>query len=140
MRNHRFVETGNLILVFLIIAAIVCSLGCVKRKRNEKEKLTVKRIGPMCPLLEEYRTENMYYPESWEELLSWKGIEMPVNPYTGEKMVALDSPQFDPEKSPGNIYYMKVVKDGEVINCQVIIFGDRGEITRYDHTVGFAAK
>ena len=140
MRNSVYRKMIDSIIVCMLIISVVVTCGCMKRKRTELEKLTVKRIGPMCPLLEEYMEAHLAYPDSWDELLRWKGLEMPINPYTGEKMVALESKEFDPEVSPGNIYYMRVIEYGQVVNCQVIIFGERGEITRYNHTYGFGAK
>jgi hypothetical protein len=65
---------------------------------------------------------------------------MPENPYTGKPMVVLSSKEFDPEKSPGNIYYMKVYQEGNVINCQVIVFGEKGETARWGSASPIAAK
>ncbi len=130
----------RLILIFLVISTLVLTVTGCRKKRTELEQLTVERIGSYCRYLEEYKTEAFCYPDSWDILLRWKRMEMPINPYTNEPMISLDSAEFDPETSPGNIYYVKVVQEDCVINCQVIIFGERGEITRYSHAGPLVAK
>jgi len=120
-------------VIFVIIVLMITNFGCTK-KRTPNEQLTVKRIAPYCLMLEDYKLVNMYYPDSWNDLLTWKSASMPINPYTGKPMIALASREFDPAVSPGNIYYLRVLQDDNVINCQVIIFGERGEIQRYQHS------
>lgn len=114
-------------------ASILLSLSC-RHKRTDTEQLVVDRIGPYCGMLEDYKRDNMEYPQTWEHLLRWKRISNPENPFTGEPMVSLDSPDFDPETSPGNFYYLRVIRDEQVINCQVLIFGEKGMIARYQHS------
>jgi len=128
------------ILVIILLLMLVSACMSSKKRLTPNEKLTIKRIAPYCEWLEDYRRENMYYPDTWWELLEWKSVTMPENPYTGKPMVALSSKEFDPEKSPGNIYYMRVFQEGNVINSQVIVFGEKGEIARWGSAARFAAK
>jgi hypothetical protein len=126
--------------VLLLISAMLISVDGCKRQRTLQEQQVIENLRPFWAKLEDYKRVNMTYPESWDAFLSYYGLQMPGNPYTGQPMIALDSAEFDPDVSPGNIYYMKVVQDEIVVNCQVIIFGDRGEITRYSHAGPFAPK
>ncbi len=130
--NHLRRCSVAVLLIIVILAAAAIS-GC-RKKRTEMEQLTVETIAPWCRYLEDYNLDHQYYPETWGELVRYKGIPMPENPYTGEPMVALESSEFDPDVSPGNFYYMRVIRDEIVVNCQVLIFGDRGLITRYCHS------
>ena len=131
--NTLFKKIIKVSVILVLIILMVSSFGCTK-KRTPNEQLTVKRIAPYCLMLEDYRMVNMYYPDSWDDLLTWKNTSMPINPYTGKPMIALKSREFDSSISPGNIYYLRVLQDDNVINCQVIIFGERGEIQRYQHS------
>ena len=97
------------------------------------ENLLMENLKPWWEYLEDYKRATMCYPQTWDQLIRWKSLEMPENPFTGEPIRALESSEFDPETSPGNIYYIKVEQDDCVINCQVIIFGEKGELTRYSH-------
>lgn len=127
-------------IVLLLIVVLLFSICSCRKKRTSEEQQVIENLRPFWSQLEDYKRINMTYPESWDDLLRYARLEMPENPYTGVPMVALDSAEFDPEVSPGNIYYVKVVQDEVVINCQVIIFGHRGEITRYSHAGPFAAR
>jgi hypothetical protein len=136
LRSGTFVTLVSAILVALLLLPI----GGCRKKRTPQEQLTVERIGPCCRWLEDYKRDYMCYPESWDVLLRWKQAEMPINPFTNQPMVSLDSADFDRELSPGNFYYAKVVQEDCVINCQVIIFGEKGEIARYTHAGPLSAK
>lgn len=127
------------VLLILLIGGSAALAGC-RKKRTPEEQLTVERVAPMCRWLEDYKRGQFCYPDTWDQLLRWKGKTMPENPYTGEPMICVESSEFDPETSPGNIYYVRVIQDDCVINCQVIIFGERGEITRYSHAGPLAPK
>ena len=72
--------------------------------------------------------------------MRWKGMTMPENPFNGQPIREMESAEFDPATFPGNIYYVKTIKDDCVINCQVIIFGEKGELTRYTHAGPLAPK
>ncbi len=140
MVHRPFALMRVAIFAAILISLIVLNLSGCKRSRTPNEKLTVERIAPYCTWLEDYKRSTFCYPDSWADLLRWKGVGMPENPYTGQPMVALDSSKFDRKTSPGNIYYIRVVQEDCVINCQVIIFGDKGEITRYSHAGPLSAK
>jgi len=131
-------STVRRIIPFLLVFLIITP-GCHK-KRTPNEQLLMERLRPCWPALEEYKTENMCYPENWDQLMRWKGMTMAENPFNGQPIKALDSDKFDPATSPGNIYYVKTIKDNCVINCQVIIFGEKGELTRYTHAGPLAPK
>ena len=123
-------------LTFLALPGISC-----RQKINETDKVTVDHINEMCGWLRDYRVEKMYFPESWDQLMYWKGEELPVNVYTGQPMIALESQEFDPDISPGNFFYARVFDhDGNVINYQVIVYGERGEVWRMQHSNRFAPK
>lgn len=56
-------------------------------------------------------------------------------------MVVLESSDFDPDKSPVNFYYARVKdSDGNVINFQIYVYGERGQIWRYQHANRFAPQ
>ncbi len=130
----------KVILIILLLSLIISGfIGC-RRSRTPEEAQTVKLIAPYCVKLEEYKVEYSYYPPEWNDLLSYLRKDMPTNPYTNEPMIALESKEFDPDISPGNIYYQKVLQYGEVINCQVYIFGERGVIQVYQHSNPLAPR
>ncbi len=139
IRRFRALPILALAAVLIVTLGQSAIPGCARRL-TEDEKLMVEQLRPYFMYLEDYRRDHMCYPDCWETLLRWKGIEMPRNPCTGEPMVCLDSAEFDPDTSPGNICYITVEQDGCVVNCQVIVFGQRGEIHRYSHAGPFAAR
>jgi hypothetical protein len=126
-------------ILFLIVVMLPCVSSC-KKQRTPEEQQVIENLRPYWSKLEDYKRDNMSYPATWDDFIRYANLGTPENPYTHQPMVALESAEFDPEKSPGNIYYMKVVQDDVVINCQVIIFGEHGEITRYSHAGPFAEK
>jgi hypothetical protein len=131
-------KTGHLLPLLAVAATmVICPLvlltGC-KEKATPEEKLTWDRIKPMVGWLEDFNVSNQRYPDNWDELLRWKGLSMPVNPYTNQPMVSLDSEEFDPQKSPGNFFYARVVRDEQVINFQLLVFGEDGVIVHYSHS------
>lgn len=140
MKHKLFFSRFQVILIILLPSLIIpCFIGC-RRSRTPEEAQTVKLIAPYCVKLEEYKIDNSYYPREWNDFLIWLRQDMPMNPYTNEPMIALESKEFDPDISPGNIYYQKVLQYDEVINCQVYIFGKRGVIQVYQHSNPLAPR
>ena len=138
---HRlFIIRFQVILIMLLPLLIMLGFFGCRKSRTPEEALTVKRIAPYCVKLEDYKVDLSYYPREWSDLLSWMRKDMPTNPYTNEPMIALESKEFDPDISPGNIYYQKVLQYDEVINCQVYIFGKRGVIQVYQHSNPLAPR
>ena len=133
MHKLRLIRFQVIMIILLTLLIIPGFIGC-KRSRTPEESQTVKLIAPYCLKLEEYKTDHLTYPLEWNDLLVWMQKDMPLNPYTNEPMIALGSKIFDPDISPGNIYYQRVVQYDEVIKCQVYIFGKRGVITCYQHS------
>jgi len=116
-----------------LVGLLVVAPGC-KQKATPEERLTWERIEPMIGWLEDFNISNQRYPDTWEELLEWKGQHMPENPFTGQPMVSLQSRDFDPKVSPGNFSYMRVIRDGQVVNFQLLVFGEKGIVVRYSHS------
>jgi len=130
----------SVLTLFLLIIFVLTMTGCPKRKRTPNEQLVVDRLKPFWRPLEEYKTVSFTYPDNFFDICNYAGLQKPINPYTGQPMIELDSLEFDPDVSPGNIYYIKVTgSEGIIINCQVAIFGEFGEITRYHHAGPSAA-
>ena len=131
----------SLIFASLVLAVLVvlCISGC-KKKFSPEEQIMLDELRPYFTYLEDYKRANLCYPASWDVLLNWKRVDNPENPFTGEPMVVLESLEFDPDVSPGNIYYITVVREDCVINCQVILFNQRREFYRYSHAGPFAAR
>ena len=120
--------------MLLVIFALTMS-GCPKRKRTADEQLVIDRLRPFWSPLEDYKMQNFTYPDTFFMLARINGITHPHNPYTDQPMVELDSDEFDPDVSPGNIYYRKITNnEGIIMNCQVVIFGEFGVITTYHHS------
>jgi hypothetical protein len=123
----------KLAIVVLIAGHLAVGGGC-KQKATPEERATYERIVPMIAWIEDFNTSNQRYPDNWAELLAWKGQPMPINVYTNEPMIALDSKDFDPKKSPGNFFYARVIRNDEVTNFQLLVFGKDGIIVRYSHS------
>ena len=129
----RSTKIAFLTLFFLCLAAVTFLGGC-KPKRTAEEQLTLDRVRTMIPWVEDFKYAFSRYPNNWGEVLTWKGETMPLNPYTNQPMVALESGDFDPKVSPGNFFFARVIRDDEVINYQVVVFGKGGEIRRISHS------
>jgi hypothetical protein len=121
-------------LLLGLLAATFIIGGCKKEPATPEERMTWERIEPMIGWLEDYNISNQRYPDDWNELLAWKGLPMPVNPYTNQPMVSLEAQDFDPSVSPGNFFYARVLRDEQVVNFQLLIFGRDGIIVRYRHS------
>lgn len=75
----------------------------------------------------------------------------PDNPYTGEPLLDTKSAEFDPDKSPGNIYYQRifsappaegyseVASDRHQIGYVLHVFGADGQVWTYRSKVRLAA-
>ena len=127
----RIAWTAMLVAMSLILTSVS---GCAKKKATPEERATWEAIQPMTDWIEDFNMANQRYPDDWQELLTWKGATMPVNPYTNQPMVSLGSKDFDPKTSPGNFYYAKVVRDNQVVSFQLYVFGKDGIIVRYSHS------
>jgi hypothetical protein len=131
--KHKTDFTSIAVMLLTVLLLGTSAPGC-KEKATPEERLTWDRVEPMIGWLEDFNVSNQRYPNNWDELLRWKGLSMPVNPYTNQPMVCLDSSEFDPQKSPGNFYYARVIRDEQVINFQLLVFGDDGVVVRYSHS------
>ena len=132
------IRTNRILRLSAVIILVLVSLapgGCVKRRRTDNEQLVIDRLRPFWGPLEDYKVQSFSYPEHFFDLCAIKGLPHPINPYTNQPMVELESKEFDRNLSPGNIYYARVRdSDGQIINCQVVIFGERGIINTYHHS------
>jgi hypothetical protein len=133
-RRSSFFTFSIVALILCLVPLLLISSGCGKKKLTEQEMLVVDRFDPWARYLEDYNIDHQSYPETWDELVGWKQLSMPENPFTGQPMVALESAEFDPAISPGNFYYARVIRDEQVVNCQLVLFGEKGEIVRYSHS------
>ena len=132
VRTNRILLLVGIILLILVILA---QGGCVKRRRTGNEQLVIERLRPFWGPLEDYKRQSFTYPEHFFDLCATTGIPRPINPYTNLPMEELESKDFDRNVSPGNIFYARIRDaDGQIINCQVVIFGERGIITTYHHS------
>jgi len=132
VRTNRILR---LVAVIILALVILVPGGCVKRRRTENEQIVIDRLRPFWGPLEDYKRQSFTYPEHFFDLCTITGIPRPINPYTNLPMEELESKEFERNVSPGNIYYTRVRdSDGQIINCQVVIFGERGIITTYHHS------
>lgn len=132
----RIINPRLLIAAGILIALVPVMLaisGC-GRKLTDREILSVELMDPWIGYLEDFNIDHQNYPMTWDRLVRYKGIPMPANVFTGEPMHALESSDFDPAISPGNFFYARVIRDEQVVNFQVFLYGEEGEILRYCHS------
>jgi hypothetical protein len=112
---------------FMVLLLMIIP-GC-KKGLTPNEALTLERVREtIIPFIWDHSISHWQFPESYEDMLS-KGLEPPMNPYTGKPMIDTGTSEFNPEISPGNIHYVPV-KDqvGMIGNFSVYVFGERGVI------------
>jgi hypothetical protein len=129
---HKLQKPIHLALLTVMVL-VLASSGC-KPKRTQEDQLTLNRVRIMIPWIEDFKYTTGRYPNTWDEVLRWKGAPMQENPYTNLPMVSLSSRDFDPKVSPGNFFYARVIQNDEVVNFTIIVYGARGEIRRISHT------
>ena len=133
------IKAHRLFPVLLLIAAIMCSQGCMKKTLSEKDALTLTRVREtIMPFIDTHSIDHWQYPESYKAMLS-SGMDAPINPYTGKPMLDTGTPEWDPETSPGNIHYVPVETEKDMIgNFSIYVFGEKGLI-RHIRTSPLAA-
>jgi hypothetical protein len=83
-----------------------------------------------------YRGDTSDFPEEIRQAERFLplGATWPVNPYNGKPIEDTHSPDFDPAKSVGNVYYEVFSREEQVVGCRIHVFGDKGKLTILDHT------
>jgi len=131
-------QIKNLKLPFatMILVLFVCFTvpSCIQHRTGEEQQ-TVVRLEPVSQWLGEFFLSNSYYPESIEELIEWKGLPLPVNPYNGKTMVSLTTSEFDVAVSPGNFFYETVKISGQSTSYLLSVFGEDGLIIKLNPNV-----
>ncbi len=122
MGKHRAIVSGISLLMLIVT---LCLSGCYSR-RTVNEQETIKRIEPMTRWLRDYYYSFSFYPESTDDLVAWKGLPLPENPYTGRPMEALTEEEFDRERSPGNFCYVPVRHSGQIVGYLLHVYGEDG--------------
>ncbi len=131
IKNPRLLIAAGILIALVPILLFMSGCG---RKLTDKEILSVELMDPWIGYLEDYNLDHQYYPMTWDRLVRYKGIRMPANVFTGEAMHPLESSDFDPAISPGNFFYARVIRYEQVVNYQVFLYGEKGEILRYCHS------
>lgn len=129
--NPRLLIAAGILIALVPVLLFMSGCG---RKLTEEEKLSVELMDPWIGYLEDYNMDHQNYPMTWDRLLRYKGFQMPANVFTGQPMQALESSEFDPAISLGNFFYARVIRDEQVVNYQVFLYGEEGEILRYCHS------
>lgn len=119
------------IMLFCAGATILMTLaGCPPRQPTGKDAEMMVAARQISRLIDEYFREFAEYPETVEQARPMlpPAVKWPVNPYNGAEITDTGSRDFNPEISPGNIFYEKIYRDEQLVNYQIHIFGEKGKI------------
>ena len=126
-----------------IIGALLCVLllCCACPKRDVKsfegnDRLMVEGAGVIAQAINTYHVDTGEWPESIQAAQSHfpPGTNWPQNPWTGGPIEDSGSSEFIPGKSEGTVYYEKFVRDDQIMNYRMHIFGDKGRLTILGNT------
>ena len=115
-----------LLLLALLSLAAACAPGQFTGK--DAEMMAAARI--ISNAVNSYHSDTAEWPESLALAESYlpPGTTWPVNPYNGKEIGDTGSPDFDPDTSVGMVYLQKMYRDGQLVNCQLHVFGERGTL------------
>ena len=117
-------KTLNLVALVLIGLAM---LGC-KKRISETDQQVLTNAREIVRALMEYSLDNARYPYELDDLVPYHLVRLPENVYSGGPMRDTGTDQFDPESSPGNVFYAKVLIQEEVLNFSLVVYGEKGII------------
>jgi hypothetical protein len=124
----RRIRTSGLLLLTLLICA-----GCPHKTLKDfhgDDKTMVEAAKQIEQAINAYHADTADWPpdiRAAEKYLP-PGTGWPDNPYTHTPISDNGSATFDPAKSVGTVYYEKFVRDDQVMNYQLYVFGKTGQL------------
>ena len=134
MRNcvsYRFVFIRRCAISATFAALLLLHVtACPPKKFKGQDAEMMGAAKRIAGLVNEYFRDIAEYPETIAQLrpLLPPGVPWPQNPYRGGDVIDTRNREFDPEKSPGNIYYEKIFRDEQMVNYQIHVFGEKGKL------------
>lgn len=120
----RYPGLSVLALTLIVLA------GCPPRQFRGDEREMMQAAKIVAAAIDNYHSDTAEWPDSLEQAKSYlpPDTAWPVNPYNGAPLADTGSPEFDPQKSVGMVYYQKMSRDGELVSYQLHVFGARGKL------------
>lgn len=117
----RITSAGVLLLAGLVQGACAPTLA-------PDDKIMIGRATEIAAAIVRIQRGGAEYPATLEEARAGMapGAEWPVNPYNGEPIRDTGNPQFEGPASVGNVCYNKVMKEDEITNFSLTVFGRSG--------------
>jgi hypothetical protein len=115
---------------FMMLCAVLLLTACPPREFHGKDFEMMRAAKLINEAIIACHTETSEWPDTLEQAKSYMPSKAawPVNPYNGKHIADTFSPDFDPAKSVGMVYYQKLTRDEQVVNYQLHIFGDKGKL------------
>jgi hypothetical protein len=113
----------------LLLACSACFHKTVANFKGD-DKLMVDGAKRIMLAINAYHTDTSDWPadiRSAEKYLA-AGTSWPENPYTHAPIEDSGSADFDPAKSIGTVYYEKYVRDEQIANYRLHVFGRSGRL------------
>lgn len=111
----------------LLILGVLLLSACAPKLSNE-DSVMIRRATEIAAAIVRVQRAGAEYPNTLEEARGGlpAGSEWPLNPYNGNPIMDTGKPQFEGEASVGNVCYNKVIKDEEITNFSLTVFGRSG--------------
>lgn len=117
---------GLLALAFMLVMLA----GCPPRQLHGNDREMMRAAKIVAAAIDNYHADTAEWPDSLEQAKSYMPPDTawPVNPYNGAPLADTGSPEFDPQKSVGMVYYQKMLREDQLVNYQLHVFGERGKL------------
>lgn len=117
--------------LLLLLAVLACT-GCPAKRHLSSFKgddaVMLDRVRDIGIAINKCQMETAEWPQTLREVDAYlePGVVWPLNPYTNQPIADCGGPDFDPAKSVGNVFYMKHIRDDQVTNYSLYVFGRKG--------------
>ena len=121
-----------------LLVAALCS-GCYHKTVKDfqgDDKVMVEGARQIMLAINGYHSDTSDWPpdiRAAEKYLT-PGTPWPVNPYTNTPIEDCGSATFDPAKSVGMVYYEKYIRDDQIANYRLHVFGKSGPLTIFGNS------
>lgn len=135
--QHRETSRGDekltrLTAALALTAALLLS-ACPHRTRDNfvgDDRKMVDAANEIMLAINAYHVETSDWPDKIRDAAANlpPGTSWPVNPYNGAEIADTGKAAFDPATSVGNVYYEKFMREDQVVNYRLHVFGKDREL------------
>jgi hypothetical protein len=103
-------------------------LSACAAKLSTDDATMISRATEIAAAIVRVQRAGAEYPANLDEARAGlaPGTSWPVNPYNEEPILDTGKPDFEGEASVGNVCYNKVMKEDEITNFSLTVFGRTG--------------